>query len=273
MTGGHLIRIQYQPWKKELTKSQFVDFADQAMRAHGKAFAAEIADKFSEWLSPGYTKLHKNPIGASGRASDSFKFDGATRRGVSTYYVMEGSTAARKIRIGLQPGVAVSLGALKLWAARKGLKLLSSAEYKQKYGSKDTDKSAKWTFGKVREIAAYTSTSAKGNAFDVKTHGRAEKGKTNVVNSALKAIANALLESGTDRPGANWMAYFPKAQGHFDYPRYLFTARKRTLEKIAGHHADGTADALVSFWNSGGTIKVLDFNTLKLRSQRKTGLF
>ena len=276
MAGG-IIRIQYEPWAEGLTKEQFKRFANDAVKEYGRSFANEIAEQFSMWLSPGYTGLHINPIGASGRASKSFHTAGGKgRKGISTWEVIEGSTAT-KIRVGLAPGEAVSLATLKLWAARKGLNLLSSVEYKQKYGSKDHEKSGKWTFGKAVEVGAYSKKSSTGNSFDVAAYGKAEAGKKNVVNSALKAIQNALFEAGTDRPGANWMAYFPKAKGHFDYPRYLFTARRRKLETIEGHSASGTAYAMASFWSSGGRVRVRDFKTAKFRGEARAyarkGLF
>ena len=271
----NLVRIQFRPWGDNLNKEQFKRFSNNVVNEHGKAFARSISEVFARWLSPGYKGLHVNPIGASGAASNSFKIiGGGGRAGFTTWEVTEGSESAKKVRVGLQPGHIVSLGTLKLWAARKGLKLLSSKEYQQKHGSKsELFKDKKWTYGKAIKISAYDSTSGKGNLFKAKEHGRSEGGKRHIVNSALKAIQNALIESGTDRPGANWMAYFPSAKGHFDYPRYLFTARKNVITDLEANHSSAIAFALASFVSSGGRVKVRDFETGGLRREARRGLF
>lgn len=272
----NLVRIQYRPWGENFTKQQFKEFSNDAVNLHGKAFAGAIARQFALWLSPGYDKLHKNPIGASGKASDSFKTAGGKgRAGFASWDVLEGSVSAARVRVGLQPGQPVSLATLKLWAARKGIQLLSSQDYNKKHGKKSgLYKDKDWTFGKAIEISSYQSKSSKGNPFSAKTHGRAEGGKKNIVNSALKAIQNALIDQGTDRPGANWMFYFPEHKGHFDYPRYLFTARKNFVTDLEAKHASGIAFALASFVSSGGRTRVRDFETDLLRKpERRGGLF
>ena len=268
-----LIRIQYEPWDESLSKEKFTAFANDAAQRYGEAYALEVIRKFEEWLSPGKNSLTrvggKEPIGASGKASKNFRVDSKKARGVTTIYVREaGLTPANQfIRKGIPPGVSVSLGALKLWAARKGINFLSSAEYKKKMGGKELKAGQQWTYGKAVKVSAYSSTSSKGNPFDVKEHGRSEKGKKNVVNSALKAIQNALYEEGTERPNSNWQKYYPAGQGRFDYPMYLVTGRK-IIPEMNSRYSSSAADALVTYWNSSGRARVYDYKVGNLGGVR-----
>jgi len=274
---SNLIRLQYEPLDEDLSKSRFEEVANEAVRGYGEAYARAIIKMFEKWLRPGGGLPKKNPIGASGAASRNFKVESKSRRGVTTTYVVEGGStpANRYIRKGIPPGVSVSLSRLKLWAARKGISLLSSAEYKQKY--KSADQSAKWSYGKAVEVGGYQSKSAKGNVFDAKTYGRAEKGKKDIVNSALKAIQNALFLEGTNRPGANWYKYFPENADGFDYPRYLLVERRDVIIDLNSEYSDATATALVSWWNSSGKVRVFDYKLGGLRggtrASSRGGLF
>lgn len=274
---ANLIRIQYEPLDDNLSKERFAETADRAARGYGDAYAHVIIRMFEKWLRPGGGLPKKDPIGASGASSKNFSVEHKTRRGVTTTYVVEGGGAAnRYIRKGIPPGKKISLSRLKLWAARKGIDFLSSTEYKQKYGSKTADPSATFTYGRAVKVDAYDSKSSKGDPFRVKEHGRAEKGKTNIINSALKAIQNALFLEGTNRPGSNWFKYFPENADGFDYPRYLVVERKNVIIDLNSKYSDATAAALVSFWNSGGKIRVFDYKLGEFggtRAPSRGGLF
>lgn len=276
---ANLIRIQYEPLDEGLTKEQFAEFSNKAASAHGKSYAIAIMRAFENWLSPRGSRLTrqggKNPIGASGAASKNFTVAETKRKGVSIWYVREGggTPANQYIRKGIPPGVDVSLEKLKLWAARKGITFLSSAEYKLKSGGKELAGGRKWTYGKAVKVAAYDSKSAKGDTFRVKEHGKAEKDKKNVINSALKAIQNALFLEGTDRPGANWIRYHPTGDGRFDYPSYLVTERGNLIKDMNSKFGHSLAAAMVSYWNSSGNVRVFDYKLGKTRKPTRGVIF
>ena len=272
-----VFRIQFVPLQEGLSRQKMIEFSNEVAANHAQAIAEEVKDTFENWLSrnPKPGPLGTYPIGASGKSSKNFFVEEKkTKKGVSTYYVREtGAPANVFIRKGIPPGTRVTLQALKLWLARKGFDVLSSSDYKKKMGLRDAFASDKWTYGKAQKIAGYSSTSKKGNTFNVKEHGRSEAGAKNIVNSALMAIRNVLIEEGTERPNANWVSYFPKERGRFDYPTYLVVQRRVKMDRILQRHSNSTAFAMVSFWNSNGQVKIWDWNLGRVRRSNPRGLF
>jgi len=251
-----VIKIEYQPWREGLTKEQIVRFSNEAVESHGNAFAEDIIRRFQKWFSEDPGLGRNKPIYETGETMRAFKAEGGIGRGgIVNVSIREGGNAPF-VRKGLQPGTTVSLERLKVWAARKNIKLVSYADYKSTLpGEKEK--------GRVHLVPEFTSRSSTGKSFTVKEHGRAERDKKDIVNSALRAIQKAIKEEGTDRPGANWMPYFPTGKGQFDYPRYLVVARRKLISDLADRHAAQVADALVSFWNSAGKQKVYDIASEK----------
>jgi len=254
-----VIKIEYKPWNedKKLSKQQIVEFSNQAVSAHGNAFAEDIIQRFRKWFSPDPGLKGVVPIYETGRTMNAFKPEGGKGRGgIVNVQVVEGGNA-QHVREGLPPGTSVSLGRLKAWAARKNIRLLSYAEYRQKLKGGDAPDGG-WSYGGARIIQSFESRSSKGKPFTTKEHGRSERNQKDIVNSALRAIQTAIKEEGTERPGAIWDKYYPGGSGYFDYPTYLVVQRKGLINKLAQDHADDLAQAMVSFWNSAGTQKVFD---------------
>lgn len=270
-----VFRIQFVPLDEGLSKEKMIQFSNEVAATHARAIAEEVKDTFQNWLSRNpKRRLGSNPIGATGSSSRNFYIEEKKKKGVSTYFVKEtGAPANAFIRQGIPPGTKVTLQALKYWLARKGFDVLSSKDYKKKMGMRDAFQSDKWTYGKAEKISGYTSTSKKGNPFSVGDYGRAEAGAKGIVNSALMAIRNVLIEEGTERPNANWSSYWPQERGRFDYPTYLVVQRRAKIDSILQRHADSTAFAMVSFWNSNGQVKIWDWNLGRVRRSNPKGLF
>jgi len=251
-----VIKIQFQPFKDAgFTKEQMVRFSNEAAKEHGKAFAMDIIADLSKWLgfNPGLEVDH--PIAETGETARSFEIKEGVAKSINHIEIVEGGNS-KYIRKGLPPGTNVSLPRIKMWAARKNIKLLSSAEYASQ--NKENSALTDLHYGRAIIIEAFGSRSKKGKPFTTSTHAKASRDQKKVVNAALSAIRRVIRESGTNRAGANWYSYYPKNKGMFDYPTYLAVARRTHMFNLATAHAHGTADAMMSYWNSSGKHRVYD---------------